>query len=102
LAAAEAVVVGAHVDIAAECEAQPVAINEGTALAAAAVATAVATAAVQAAIAAAAAAAAFERERAIGAAAVRTVATVTARDLAVTTDARAVGVALAARGPSSW
>jgi hypothetical protein len=61
------------------------------------VATAVAAAAARTALATAAAASAFEREVAQAASGVRMIATSTARDLAVDTDARAVEVALAAR-----
>ena len=73
-----------------------------TDFAAAAVATAVASAATQAALAAAAAAAAFEREVTNAAAAVKWEASTTARDLALNTDAKAVEVAQAARGPSRF
>jgi trimeric autotransporter adhesin len=85
--------------LAATVDAAAIATAEETALAAAAVATAVAAAATQAALAAAAAAAAFEREVTNAAAAVKRVATTTARDLALNTDAKAVEVAQAARGP---
>ena len=88
--------------LAATVDAAAIATAEETALAAGAVATAVASAATQAALAAAAAAAAFEREVTNAAAAVKRVATTTARDLALNTDAKAVEVAQAARGPSRF
>ena len=88
--------------LAATVDAAAIATAEETALAAAAVATAVASAATQAALAASAAAAAFEREVMNAAAAVQRVAATTARDLALNTDAKAVEVALAARGPSRF
>jgi len=88
--------------LAATVDAAAIATAEETALAAAAVATAVASAATQAALAAAAAAAVFEREVTNAAAAVRRVATTTARDLALNTDAKAVEAALAARGHSRF
>ena len=88
--------------LAATVDAAAIATAEETALAAAAVATAVASAATQAALAASAAAAAFEREVTNAAAAVQRVAITTARDLALNTDAKAVEVALAARGPSRF
>ncbi len=89
----------AALQLAATVDATAIATAEETALAAAAVATAVASAATQAALAAAAAAAAFEREVTNAAAAVKLVAITTARDLALDSDAKAVEVALAARGP---
>src|SRR5450756_1206933 len=86
--------------LAATVDAAAIATAEETARAAAAVATAVASAATQAAMAASAAAAAFEREVTNAAAVVQRVATTTARDLALNTDAKAVEVAQAASGPS--
>lgn len=83
--------------LAATVDAAATATANETALAAAAVATAVAAAAVRTALATAEAASAFEREVAQAASGVRMIATSTARDLAVDTDARAVEVALAAR-----
>jgi hypothetical protein len=92
---AEAAVIALR--LAATVDAAALATVDETALAATAVATAVAAAAAHAALAAAAAAAVFEREVADAASAVRAIATNTARDLAVDTDAKAVEVALAAR-----
>jgi hypothetical protein len=88
--------------LAATVDAAAIATAEETALAAAAVATAVASAATQAALAAAAAAAVFEREVTNAAAAIKRVATTTAHDLAINADAKAVEVALAARGPGRY
>ena len=88
--------------LAATVDAAAIATAEETALAAAAVATAVASAATQATLTASAAASAFEREVTNAAAAVHRVATTAARDLALNTDAKAVEVALAARGPSRF
>jgi hypothetical protein len=62
----------------------------------------VAAAATQAALAATAAAAVFEQEVANAAAAIKQVATKTAHDLALNADAKAVEVALEARGPTRF
>jgi len=92
----------AALQLAATVDAAAIATAKETALAAAAVATAVASAATQAARAAAAAAAVFEREVASAAEAVKLVATTTARELALDSDAKAVEIALAARRPSRF
>ena len=92
----------AALQLAATVDAAAIATAQETARAAAAVAADVASAATQAAHAATAAAASFEREVSNAAAAVKRLATTTARDLALNTDAKAVEIALAARGPTQF